>query len=240
MSTQCCHKAFQLIVNVGVPPPFVYYKLDVPVAATTPDAIAGKDLSLINVGVGAWSSVAGKLGNTLRCMLALSGPTWSELQRSDADFLFAGTTNGFTARCWFYLDDPNYVPILARVGGHGGGEGWQIDMDGLGHFEFDISDATHPYQSVLSEVIPVGSWTHVVWMWDKLNHVIKIKLNDGVWHSVNIASMDDGTSIVRIYRAFFQVPNNLMDELAIWKDVILTDAQITDDYNGGVGRTWPW
>lgn len=226
MSVQCCHKAFQLVVNASVPAPDAYLAFEGNVGGEIVDDIGGKNFT-INV---AGSFAAGKHNNGWT-----GGGIFGGAHNHQSMYYSAGDPLGFTCRVWVYMNAfggsnaENYVDFQNT---------FRLNIDWMGNIQFRVVRAAG-FVTCASAIPSAGVWHHIMMYWDRANLKIGIKVNDGV----AVEAAHNNTTVPFANDNYVGSTNLLVaqiDELAWWKNKILTPAQMTLDYNAGLGLFWPW
>lgn len=228
MSTQCCHKAFQLVVNPGVPAPSAYFHLEGDVGGELVDEIAGRNFTIGAPG----TFSAGKKDNGWT-----GGSVASPATTADTFYNVNAVTNGFTLRLWLMMpaipaagnyEYPIYIGAQYRV--------W-VWNNGTVHFQLNRS--TGAWIDSFVTLPNPGIWYHIMCYWDKTGNVIGIKLNNGAAVTTAFTytlNTPGGSKAMGTTQAAY----GMFDELSFWKDRVLTPSEMTMDYNGGFGQFWPW
>lgn len=223
-----CMKQYTLTVTVTV---FAYFKLD----------DAGGAVSLVNsvdafplaLSSGSTSSVSGKIGTAV---VLGNGSTDRWINGPNAHWVL-GTD--FTIRFWINLA---YAPVGNNTMVWAGSQ-WTVwhmpDFWAPGTVALEFIVDTDPGSAFVdTAALPLGTWLHVVF-WYEQGVGVGVKINNGS------ATLGPGTDPIDAFatldlnlRGWHDMGANIIDEIAIWKRVLST-ADITYDYNGGAGRTYP-
>lgn len=225
MST--CLKSF--IQSVTAPPYYAYYKLDEAAPANMlVDQIGGFNMTRFS---GIATSIAGKIG-TAMSLGGVNRPQWIT---ADDHWILTGS---FTIRIWFkpvhdsgsslFLIHPQF-----RVSKWGTVAPPTFDA----YIFFDVV-TTAGSVSLQSSAMTVGAWNHVVCVFES-GVGLTVYINNGaptVSATVNlIQPIPSGYILIDTFAA--AGPDGI-DEIAIWNKK-LTAAEITADWNGGNGVTYP-
>ena len=214
--------------------PFAYYKLD----AGLTDIIGGRDAVQYPLAGGTPTFVAG--GIIDNCLV--SGPD-IYCYCTGNDWALS-TTIGFSVRMWIMSTAKIACSVLVGANVSGILPAWAIFPNGantrfyLDHFQNYVQKA-----ATLSD----GNWHMLIGIYDYANDTIRLVI-DGISSApVTVPKMVwtwGGSGLAGVGLTFGYNPtafdNFLVDEIAIYKDHVLTTQEISDEWNGGAGRTWPW
>jgi hypothetical protein len=226
-----CSKAFSIVV-AAAGPPFAYFKCDDNVAdKVAKDEISGFDLTTSNA-ISNWPTA--KIGT------AFSDP-WLRLMNSpDAHWDFSAT--GFTVRVWIStpgVPQLNTFFILSSTGSWDLTLQWSLVPSArqFPSFRVTLTDGDHQVDGPdLTEVSNfhrvMAGWEKGVGLWIKFDNDPTIT----VAATANAAFAGAG-------EGFWLGPTNEsqpmgIDEVAVWNRT-LSAAEITSDWNGGAGVTYP-
>ncbi len=222
----CCTKQFTLTVDIGVPAPYAYYKLDSSNGIAAIDSISAQNLTFAS---GSPSLVSGIIGN---------GYDIGHVRMENGAFDFEAKP--FTIRFWFktnngaanarpiecfdsiLADDAcfmRYNPATGMV--------WNV---------FNVSQSP----AITGPILTAGTFHHIVG-WAS-NTEIGLAIDGIVIGTTPFSGMIASMNTVKVP---FTNPGlaagvYIIDEISLWKNIVLTEAQIISDYNAGAGKTWPW
>lgn len=224
MSLKCTK---EYTITVGGTTAYAYFKLDEPSGSAYVDSVAGFD---VVPGTGVISSTAGKIGNAWDIG---SGLNFQWVNGPNTHWNF---TDAFTVRLWLRIaaTPGNYILLNSHSGP------WQFEYFGSGSevVEF-LVETTGGSIFVDSDPLSLGVWHHIV-CWNNPGVGCGMRIDDTT--SYAMAGVDPvtvyATSTLELTGSHFLRSGFAMDEIGFWKRV-LTPAEITADYNGGVGKTWP-
>lgn len=227
-----CAKEFT--ISVKAPPsaltPFAYYQ-----CKANPDVDMVDSHPLTPLGA-APIIVPGLIGNAFE--VGMSAPTDWFMQNAPG----VGTTDwdlsasDFTVRFWHYLPSSALVASYTLFGTSNWGFLYGNDYLGLGYY-WRIQDPFSNWHYVFQAGPFSVGWHYVVGTYAPSG---TIKIHVDTLPTVPAASiaMKSSTGL------FFRIAGNspplqwLFDEIAIWKGLI-SETEMTHDYNSGAGRTWP-
>lgn len=253
-----CQIPLQLKITSGAP--FAYYNFDADLNDI--DNPYQLDLSITDQS-GTYSFTPGKISNALQPteMLQLDN-TYSPLPLTwELDKDSSGTQGvGFGIRVWFRMDDFLVAPATEihntsyiRLSSLNPFGAWAIGIDRIGAAFFVSKPGDFGYDYTTAG-IPVtvfdGGWHMIVCTYDYVNDLVKIRLDDNptittvatskiLWDDAldffririeGVATVDPTWGPITFYTA--------CDEVAVYKNVVLSDAIMDAEWNGGAGRTW--
>jgi hypothetical protein len=145
----------------------------------------------------------------------------------------------FTVRFWVksLLSAPYNAWLLSFNFSSGSGEWFfiknSVNPDDIG---FVVETAFPDFYTALTPGFTTGTWHYILATYEP-GVRISIRLDGGLptYTAIPVAIGNPLDSLR------FRDSSGLVefDEIAIW-DRLLSEDEITADYNGGAGRTWPW
>jgi len=221
---------------------FAYYKCE-DTTNTVADSAHGRNLGYNGGGNGSVSnsSFAAFIGNGFELGALYGFNSGLDLVSSGTDFSFS--TNSFTIRFWVKTVasgfNNNWLGVFLPWNIYYGSPS-TVD----GKMVFEVLGNTNDSYLVSGESVSDGNWHRVTCWYDKgaFTQGIQIDTNTPVTAITDLS--DTGTSDLEIFDPTDNLPNPpspsfLVDEIAFWKDYVLTDADKTFDWNSGAGRTYP-
>lgn len=242
MSTQCCHKAFQLVVNSEM----LYYKMDALVNK------GGTDYQVDELGnhdmqhyprLGGYSIVAGKIGN---CAQQVGQAQWAYDQAS-----VGWNTNdkSMTIRFWFWQAAAAQTTPLYLLFSSLAAQQYTIRTSGANIKMWLIvnpknSGGLSSAYTFVADPITVSAWHHFVFTFDADTGL-------GVLYLDTVAKDSNTFPAGYSFRGTtFNIQDNQnvpgasstirVDEIAVFNSIAWDAPEIALDYNGGAGRTWPF
>lgn len=216
----------------------VYYKFDDPTGATNlVDQISGLDMYPLDANWPALS-VTGQISTAVEIGAVQDLPdiyNWYafgslSLTNSPDWDAWNLNSNSFTIRLWFRTPDSG-----------------EFNVFGLGNIRLDYhSDRTFTF-SLYSGItaidggsLPATNWHRVICFWDR-GVSIGIKIDDGTTSTLTTTETPDPFSSSDMLTIGQQsgAVRAFIDELGIWK-YKWTESDMTLDWNGGLGRTYPF
>lgn len=180
----------------------------------------------------------GKVGNAANFARASS----QYLSIADNAALSMGDID-FTIACWVQI---GVSQTNSAIAGKWGTVGEYLLLYVSNRFYFSVrnlaNSATANAAANTLGAPSTSTWYYIVAQHDSVNNLVKIKVNNGAWDSVaHSGGVRDGIESFAIgaYHTPSGFWDGLVDELAIWKRC-LSDAEITDLYNGGSGRDYAY
>jgi hypothetical protein len=188
------------------------------------------------------TQAAGKIGNAASFASAsseyLSCADNADLSTGDVDFTIAG---------WFYLTTKTAaMDLLAKWGASGNFEYILFYDLGTDRFVFTVSNNGTAAATVSASTFgspAVGTWYFVVVYHDATGNLLGISVNNGAFNTLahttgvfnstagfRLGARDSGSA------AYF---NGRADAVGFWKR-LLSSAEITELYNAGAGREYPF
>lgn len=165
----------------------------------------------------------------------------------------------FSISTWVYFTSFNSGGnwIINKRDATSGGDEWQMYRSafnaGINFVKFD-RNSNSIYQAIVTSqgALSLNTWYHMVFTdnGSKTNAGMKVYLN-GVSQTPTIdnagvyTGMNNGTSITRMGLNSWNLSSptlahqGYLDEIAIWKDRVLTQTEVSFLYNSGNGRTYP-
>lgn len=243
-----CDTPLILTVKTSGPTPFAYYKLDQTVGGSppeslqTPDYFGNYDLDQYFLGFPPPPPLifdpSGIIGNCYQF-----DPSFL-LYNQSPDFALSSTV-GFSIRLWIKTVGPIDSDILQGCGTTPSFICWNISI--LFGFIVKFRIAKTPFtnaQVVFTDIaVNDGNWHMIIATYNKATNLITINVdNSGSPASFPAASMDwsGGPGLSLTYPTPGDFSPVFVDEIAIYKEYVLTPADQTAEWNGGAGRTWPW
>jgi hypothetical protein len=159
-----------------------------------------------------------------------------------ANFQFL--THSFTIRFWFKSNCASSDQFNTEFFGD---DPWEVKLGSPAgpdsKIDWWIDGAVGTYDTVSSVEIGDGQWHRVIVWWDSGTTVAGVQI-------------DDGTAVTQATEGTLFAPSNpdtafllgnigdgthfyYIDEVAFWKDYVLSDSDKTFDWNGGAGQTYP-
>lgn len=177
---------------------------------------------------------AGKIGNAAEFVSAnseyLSIADNADLSTGDIDFTIA---------CWVKPND-----VSANHGVYMKGSGYIEYMlqyePGSGQFKFYMADLAVGGNIATSGLtVSSGTWYFIVCWYDAAANTVSIRVNDVSTFTSSYSGGNTSTpSNFQIGQGFGNYWDGLIDSVTLWKRV-LTGAEITTLYNGGLGLDYP-
>jgi hypothetical protein len=207
---------------------FVYYTFD-----NTLDDSRGTNH--LTASGGTLRYTTGKIGDGKRMYDAITSITNSVFEFSDMDW---------AVRVWFFADASNSQGIISRSNGLGDPDyrGWNIaNTTSSGWKARAYIGTEREWTDVITSTaaLNTGEWNRVVF-WVKSGVEIGLKVNNET--SQIVAETD---IMLEAPDAPLQLPRvatdiaRTVDEVAIWRGYIPTEAELLWDWNDGAGRTYP-
>ena len=252
-----CFREYTITIEALPPPPDSYWKFDAltgTITKVTPDAISTRDMS--KASASAPALVAG--GIFSNCL------SFNNKSINPAPAAYFRFNSGFTARFWVKYDgtfipngagaelgqirltsDPQRIQFWLSC------ENWADDdhtIEVNGPFAARIFPPDSGGILNLPQNMTENTWNHIVIRWVQPTSALSLCVNGVVTTAtVSLTSVAVANGVFNFAPNFsgghFSTPV-LIDEVATWDHAILgravTDAEILSDYNGGIGRTWPW
>ncbi len=213
------------------PPPNFYYKLE-QADGNAVDSILG--YNFVNTGFPPGTPaqlVAGKIDMAYDLTdHGAGGVSAATALSSVADF----SASSWTIRCWVKQNGLFFGSFL-----YDDNFNWNMDngVDGKIHCQSAIM-STLPFEITTIDIND-GLWHRIIFLQDNALKKIYLKLDNNPTDTYAFATADPtnpGNSKFNL--AGFS--GLILDEVSIWKGLLLTEAQMLFDWNGGNGITWPW
>lgn len=211
-----------------------YWKLD-ETSGTRADSVGSITLSDGNtVGY-----AAGKQGNAASFVATSSEYLYAAnpapLQFADEDFTFA---------CWVKFTSLGTVGILNKLATVNGLRSYRLYVNISGQLFWDVSPDgnTDVVLSTPSGSVTTGAWFFVVCWHDSVANKLRICVNNGtVYETDHAGGVFNSASAFQVgtLRATLGYMTGEVDELGAW-DRVLTSDEITELYNSGNGKTYPF
>lgn len=242
MSTRCEKDITIVVKDATPPPPFAYFKLD---EATLPITILANSMGSgdlrFNASPNGARSVPGKLNGDVVWINGWAQPTFGLIGQPLASWVL---DNDFTIRFWW---NPTDIPGSSKSLFFGYSPyHWQVLLNASGSFpnftvqiEFDVDTNGGSIVLLGPEITPAGlnQWYHVM-ITVESGVGASMRINDSIEVTELDATGTESYATGGMYYTAEMAATVLVDEIAIWKQK-LTQAQITYDYNGGSGRSYP-
>lgn len=218
---------------------YAYFNLD-SIGSSLVDQVAAANL-VLNSG-GGWSNptnAAAFLGSGSVDMMTGANP-WEGLAPNDKHYVF---TNDVTIRFWIrpqYSGDGYTIFKTRNFTISYGGDTNSIFDGGTSRVNTDVVlqvSAADLYQ----QTDPISqAWHRIIW-WFKagIESGIQVDTNAAVVTSISDKLWDLNNGNTQLSLEGFFTDHCDVDEIAIWKDYVLTDSDKTFDWNSGAGRTYP-
>lgn len=159
----------------------------------------------------------------------------SSLQTGDIDFTYS---------CWINVSSlTSAQQVFAIKGSANIGIAstleWGIELNALNQPLFRVSNGS-ALTDITGSAVSTGIWYHIVVWHDSVNNTVNMKVNNGGLitssYSLGVVATSGGFRICGDGAG--RNINAVVDECGFWKRV-LTNAEITELYNAGVGVTYP-
>jgi len=185
--------------------------------------------NLVNDSGGTAANQAGIIGQGFD----MSGPLddgWLA-EQSSADHHYDVSSHDFTIRLWVYVREESSGSAIRR-------DDWEIDVDNNGVTAtaiWQVTVAFSPFQSqITSPAFSLNAW-HRVTVWHKVGVEFGLQIDND---SPTINSIANNLLTGASAKLTFDFSYAGIDEIAIWKDYVLTSDDRTFDWNSGAGRTY--
>jgi Concanavalin A-like lectin/glucanases superfamily/Purple acid Phosphatase, N-terminal domain len=184
---------------------------------------------------GTIGSVAGKIGNALQMAGDLAGYAYAVSN----SIIEMGPSVDFTIAAWLQVaSTANAGAAIAK-----GSAEYFVEYNAPpdSKFSFVVCGTSGAFHTVLATTGPpvVNTWYLVVCWHDSAHATINIQIDNGTPNSApQEEPIKTGTEQFNIgcYAAYASAWNGLIDEVAIWKNRILSPSDILWLWNGGAGR----
>lgn len=216
---------------------YAYYKLDETSGFISADASGAKTLGVFSGSTSA-ATISGKIGGGFDVADGFALDSSATFGGGGANYNFFG--HDFTIRFWI------------KTTSVGSGDNFILDWDGgtwnvfLGTYPFG-GDGKLDFQiegnssnfDLVSAPINDGNWHMAIVWFNSGAGVAGIQIDSNSPITQSGVDMFDpgGPSRVRVGGNFGYVLD--LDELAFWKDYVLSSSDITFDWNSGAGQTYP-
>jgi len=231
-----CQKNFSITVNSSIPTPSAYWKLD-EATGTRADSIGSNGLLVGGTETG---DAPGLIGNALFTGGILDTLFYTTPSGNSLHYI-PGT--GLTFVLWIKFLVPQQPPGNA----HSALEMAAWDLD----FRFDITNISAAFKfspavgpdvvATLPFAFATNTWYFIVGQYDPISQKTQVSVNNGAFTVSPTSASDAGTTIPSqtwIVRIGF--PDTLIDETGVWLGSVLNSSQLTDLYNSGAGKTYPF
>jgi hypothetical protein len=186
----------------------------------------------------------------------------TEVSDSD-DFTFSTTTNDlpFSISLWAnftsFSVNSNYLINKRASTGSGITQEWEFFRDSSNNKItinlFNQGQGTSFITALSNDITTTGVWFHIVVTYDGSSN--QSGLNIYINGSLNVSSrtqtgtyvrMNNTKSAIRMCQPIFNSTDvsfkhrGLLDEVAVWKNRELTSTEVTELYNAGVGKFYPF
>lgn len=210
----------RLVPYSPFPEPFAYFKLDSYAGGVSIDSIAGNNLL---VEAGSITVSSGKIGDAY---FTVSG--WESTNRT------AAFKEGGIDLTWRYWTQPSAIGSTIILHKWGAGHGQNLVY--LAGGTMIVGDGGGGHTDTISGSLDPEAWNHVCG-WVKNGVEFGLMINGEI---VQIKSFPYVIPTATEFEVHNSNPGSGgLDEISLWKTVLTTN-QILIDYNGGLGRTWPW
>lgn len=224
-----CQKEYTVKI---APTFFAYYNCD-DLAAPLVDQVSARNL--LDLG-GVFTSAPGKINTAID--IDVNG--YQAANSTDWDF----SGHDFTVRLWLNTgNDSTYDFLFISVLGQ-----WFLYYNGgfPGSWEFKVTLNDQSQVSDYVNAALTSGWHRViVYVQNAVKIGIKIDNNAAVEQAIGLPLLPHTDPFspnpfqgLKLTRQFNGIPC-LIDEIAVWKDKVLTPAEMLYDWNGGAGRTYP-
>jgi len=215
--------------TITIPAPFAYYKLD-----ELFDADGSPDDAKDEIGARHWSGnfdelATGKINEGFHC--TIGGQTGMLNMAAPNDFDFSGVS--WAVRLW--LKGPgaggSFQAILSRKLVN---NGWMCYED-AGLFKVDFDNGG--FNTVTAGAAVADTWQRILFGWNASTQKAFAQVDNGTINEASQAAPGIA-SISRLLELTAGDSYPFFDEIAFWKNAIITAAHSTSDWNSGNGRTW--
>lgn len=209
-------------------------------SSTTWTDSSGNGRTLTEVGsIGGGTGIVGNDGTS-------NGNVNNYLVRSDEDWMSIGSA-GITVAAWVKHTVTNSLDIMVGREGESNGD-WVLFRSVNNSWGFNVYTNSTSYVCVYSDTnaVTAGAWYFVVGAFDPSTRIEKIRIGStsslGAWTSNTLPAygIHNETNELMLFKSNYAGSGlaGELDEVGIWARV-LTDAEITNIWNGGAGKTWP-
>ena len=204
-----------------------YYKFDTDAATAVLDSVGSNNLTLVSGTV--------SFGGIINQYLSISGQNGMKITPLPVGFQ-CGSGVSFSASIWIKPTlGQGALPVIAGVNDAvSSNASWLLNMAG-GKLQLSASCTNGSFGNLVGPSQPSNAWHHVAWGYDSINKILWIQLDAGA------RSTAGTTADIRAGNAPFWIGSDYanerfsggIDEMAIWKNRVLTTAEVTSLFNGG-------
>lgn len=224
-----CAKQYTIEV-VSTTTVFAYYKCDEVAGLTLKEEVDGKDMTTSLI-----TPVAGIINGGLSMFLLAN---YADTVTPSSYFNFAN--HDFSVRLWFKLHAPITYPSFAIFLAF---NNWTIGYSfftpytGVTFYPGISGGGVPPITA--GEVAPGGWHRFCVWLKQGVQMGIKLDNDPSITAVVPGTMTDYGDDVLALTPSIASPSGHSIDEIGIWKDKVLTEAEMLADWNAGAGKTYP-
>lgn len=228
-----CSRELSITIADPLPEPFFYYKLDSFDGTNIIDSVAARNMAQ-TAGTDP-TVVPAKIADGFE--YAFGGSLFIA-SRSNADTNITGLD--VTMRCWIFptTGSEHEINIELRSGTS---RFFELRTNTIGAtqdaFARIRTNVVSPNVEISTPLIE-NQWNHVM-VWHENGVEIGVRVNNGAPATIAHITGIESTSSLRLDYLANNATAVILDEIAIWKQ-LLTTAQQNADWNGGVGVTYPF
>lgn len=234
----------------GVPSPTFYWKMNSIVAGTSPASVGGNDLILGKVSLttfvfstgGGQAIVPGLISDAIS-FPSPSYPAFLDVAAS-TNPLSISSTDSFTFRIWAKNPAIGFVNTLETrfisnpgdLNTHSGGAHVAISSDAF----YMHRPIPYDEQSLNFGADDTGAlgWHRIIVSFDPATNTMLAKFDNNTSRTF-VNPVGSSVDVLDLQALFIDGFDTQMCECGVWKNIVLTEAQMLVDWNGGAGTTFP-
>jgi hypothetical protein len=208
------------------------------------DDSSGNGLTLLVIGSPTYGVTGALSGDSDKAVKTFASGSNNYGRRESETLLLMGTGD-FTVEAWAKVDTPAAVlPTLIYKGYPGSDAGWALGLDANMRVAAALQDnanpASHYVAGLIGPPISTAAWHHIVALFDRSSGVT-VYLDGNYWGFLSTSdwqgSVDDTSQRFTLgLCGYADYPGAYLDEVALYKGSLLSEARIVEHYTVGAGH----
>lgn len=244
-------------ITIGGPPPTYYWKLaQIDGGATSPEEYLGNDMVLCNTDadllyvVSPGSCTCYATTGLITGAIAFPNNNWGSLHQFDvlrsSAIDMTALAVGFTFRFWVYEATNDAIDAKLWFGKNSqlliADEAWRITEDTLMTFKSRLIGE----QTLTGSAMTSGAWHRILITWDAVTKVKSLKIDNNATVTQTVFNITFGlpSDAIKLWGTGLEgggFPRGVLKfcEAGLWMEHVMTEDEMTADWNGGAGVTYP-
>jgi hypothetical protein len=205
---------------------------------------SGNGLTLLVIGSPTYSQTGALSGDSDKAVKTFASGSNNYGRRESETLLLFGTGD-FTVEAWVQVDTPSAaLTTLIYKGYPGTDAGWSLGLDANMRIYAALQDnanpASHHVEGPIGPPISTGAWHHIAALFDRSSGVT-VYLDGNYWGFLDTSawqgSINDASQRFNLgLCGYSDYPGAYLDEVALYKGALLSEARIVEHYTVGAGH----